>query len=46
LQPFGGPRGTREVEEVLRRLLDAGLTRFEPDPLAALERAEKRRAAA
>jgi hypothetical protein len=26
--------------DVLRRLLDAGLSRYEPNPIAALERAE------
>jgi hypothetical protein len=29
--------------ELLRRLLDAGLSRFEPDPLRAITEAEKRR---
>ncbi len=28
----------------LKRLLDAGLSRYEPDPIAALERAERKRA--
>jgi len=34
------PRGERRVAELLQRLLDAGLSPFEPDPVAALERAE------
>jgi hypothetical protein len=28
-----------DATRLLRRLLDAGLSRFEPDPIAALERA-------
>jgi hypothetical protein len=39
-EPFGDASGRREAGEVLRRLLDAGLSRFEPNPLQALERAE------
>ena len=39
-EPFGDPRGARESAELLRRLLDAGLSRFEPDPLAAITEAE------
>lgn len=34
-----------EAHALLRRLLDAGLSRFEPDPIAALEQAERRTAA-
>jgi hypothetical protein len=42
-EPFGDPRAARESAELLRRLLDAGLSRFEPDPLGALEQAEAKR---
>jgi hypothetical protein len=46
-QPPGDTSGRRESAELLRRLTDAGLSRFEPDPIAALERAEaKQRQAA
>ena len=50
--PFGDPRGDREAAELLKQMLDAGLSRFEPDPLDALDaldaldRAEAARAAA
>jgi hypothetical protein len=30
---------------LLKRLLDVGLSKYEPDPLAALEQAEQRQAA-
>ena len=43
-EPFGDPRGAREAGELLRRLLDAGLSKYEPDPLGGLERAEAERA--
>jgi hypothetical protein len=43
-EPFGDARA-RESAEVLRRLLDAGLSPFEPDPLAAIAEAEQRQAA-
>jgi hypothetical protein len=43
-KPFDDPRGERESAELLKRLLDANLSPFEPDPIAALERAEKKRA--
>jgi hypothetical protein len=39
-KPFGDTRGSRESAELLKRLLDAGLSKFEPDPLRALELAE------
>ena len=45
-EPFGDPRAARESAELLRRLLDAGLSRFEPDPLGAIEEAEGKRRAA
>ena len=35
-----------ECAELLKRLLDAGLSPFEPDPIAALAEAEQRTAAA
>ena len=46
-ESYGGPSGEREAGEVLKRLLDAGLSMYEPDPIAALARvkAEQRRAA-
>jgi hypothetical protein len=44
-KPFDDPRGERESAELLRRLLDAGLSRFEPDPLAAIAEAEQRQPA-
>ena len=45
-EPFGDPRAAPESAELLRRLLDAGLSRFEPDPLGAIEEAEGKRRAA
>ena len=41
-KPIGDPRGERESAELLRRLLDIGLSRYEPDPLQAIAQAEKR----
>jgi hypothetical protein len=35
-QPYGDPSGKRESAELLKRLIDAGLSIFEPSPLAAL----------
>jgi hypothetical protein len=43
-KPFDDPRGERESADVLKRLLDAGLSRYEPDPLAAIAEAEQRQA--
>ena len=43
-QPFGGQRGTREAAELLKKLLDNGLSKYEPDPLAALDEAKAKRA--
>jgi hypothetical protein len=43
-QPYGDPRAARESAELLWRLLDAGLSRYEPDPLQTLANAEKRAA--
>lgn len=42
-KPFGDASGRRESAELLQRLHDAGVSIFEPDPIAALERAEKKR---
>jgi hypothetical protein len=36
--------GRRAAAELLRRLLAAGLSRYEPDPVNALERLEAERA--
>lgn len=41
-KPFGDQRGDREAAEILQKLLANGLSRFEPDPLAALERASQK----
>jgi hypothetical protein len=35
-------RGERNAAELLKRLLDSGLSRYEPDPLRALARTEQR----
>ena len=43
--PFGDQRGEREAAELLKTMLAAGLSRYEPDPLAALDEAEAKRAA-
>jgi hypothetical protein len=40
MQPFGEQHGRREAGEMLKRLLEAGLSRYEPDPVAAIARAE------
>ena len=40
-EPLGDPSGAREAAEIVLRLLDAGLSMYEPDPIAALERAER-----
>jgi hypothetical protein len=37
-QPPGDISGRRESAELKKRLIDAGLSIFEPDPLAGLER--------
>ena len=39
-RPFGDPSGRRESAEVLQRLSRNGLSKFEPDPLAAIAAAE------
>jgi hypothetical protein len=38
-------RCTRNASLILERLLNAGLSRFEPDPIKAIERVERERAA-
>lgn len=43
-EPFGDPSGRREAGEVLQRLLRNGLSKYEPDPLAAIAEAEQRTA--
>ncbi|MBR0778740.1 hypothetical protein JQ625_28265 [Bradyrhizobium diazoefficiens] len=42
-RPYGDPSGRRELAELLQRMRDAGLSRFEPDPLRALEWTERLR---
>ena len=37
--------GRREAAALLKRMLAAGISRFHPDPLAALDEAERRKAA-
>ncbi|SRR5258705_8493136 len=39
-EPFGDTRGLREGGEILKKMLALGLSRFEPDPLAAIAEAE------
>src|SRR5262245_34660103 len=41
-KPVGDPRAARESAELLRRLLHVGLSRYEPDPMQAIEQVEKR----
>jgi hypothetical protein len=43
--PYDDPRAAREAAELLQRLLRAGLSRYEPDPLRTLEQAKKGRTA-
>jgi hypothetical protein len=43
--PDDGIMGHRAAELLLQRMLAAGLSRFEPDPLKAIERVERERAA-
>ena len=42
-KPYGDPSGKRESAELLKRLLDANLSPFEPDPLASIAEAEAKR---
>ena len=39
------PRLDQHAFDLLRKLLSRGLSRFEPNPIAALERAEAKRVA-
>ena len=41
-QPYDDPRGARESAELLKKMLALGLSKFEPDPLAAIAGAEQR----
>jgi hypothetical protein len=41
--PALDPKGLRVAGDLVRRLLAAGLSRYEPDPIAALERIERKR---
>jgi hypothetical protein len=36
-RPFGDPRGAREAGEILKKLFALNLSRYEPDPLRAIE---------
>ena len=38
-------RGVRDATRLLKRMLNLGISRYEPDPLAAIAAAEQRRAA-
>ena len=42
---IGTPYADQHAAELLKRLLAAGLSRYEPDPLAALDAAERKAAA-
>lgn len=44
-QPFGLVTAERESAEIKLKLRALGLSRFEPDPLAAIAEAERRQAA-
>ena len=44
-QPPGDPSGRRESAELLKKMLDLGLSPFEPNPLQAIAEAEARRPA-
>jgi hypothetical protein len=39
-EPFNAPHGRREGAELLKKLLALGLSRYEPDPMAAIARVE------
>jgi hypothetical protein len=40
-EPFGAEHGRREGADIVQRLLVCGLSRYEPDPDAALRRVER-----
>jgi hypothetical protein len=42
-EPFGDQRAEREAAELLKKILAAGLSRYEGDPLQALDRAKEAR---
>jgi hypothetical protein len=47
IENIDGPdngNGARDAAELLKKLLDAGLSRFEPKPLQALAEAERKAA--
>lgn len=44
-KPFDDPRGERAAAEILEKLLSLGCSRFEPNPLQAIQQAEQRQAA-
>jgi hypothetical protein len=41
-QPFGSTRGAREAGEILKKLMELGLSRYEPSPLEAIAEAERK----
>lgn len=41
-KPFGDPSGAREAAEIIKKLLALGLSKYEPDPAAAIAAAEQR----
>src|SRR5258706_14366310 len=41
-KPFDDARGERQAAELLQRLLQLGLSRFEADPIGAIAEAERR----
>jgi hypothetical protein len=42
-EPYGDVAGAREAAEVLKKMLALGLSRFEPNPLQAIQQAEANR---
>jgi hypothetical protein len=44
-KPYGDPSGKRESAELLKKMLDLGLSPFEPSPMQAIAAAEQRQAA-
>ena len=43
-EPFDDQTGTREAAELFKKMLAAGLSKYEPDPLAAIGEAERKAA--